>query len=141
MESSLKKVSLQDPEYNELKKQRDPLLEGIEEFQKKLVHDKDEVSHLYLFYHEGKAIGTARIRPTQECLKYERVAVCRDWQGFGIAKLMTQSILENYRNDGRDVIVHAFPQIESFYAKCGFQVLERVTEDGFTLTKMIYKFT
>jgi predicted GNAT family N-acyltransferase len=140
MHSTLKRVYMQDPEYEELKRQRLPLLDGIEEFQKQMVHDNDQQCHLYLYLVNETPIGTARIRPTPECLKFERVAIHRDWQGKGIGKEMTQKILQNYKNDGRNVVVHAFLHVEGFYTKCGFEVEERLEEDGFTLAKMIYSF-
>ncbi len=134
----VQKVEIGTPAYKDLQKARDPLLVGIEEYQKAMVHDRDEISDLYLMVKDKMPIGTARICPSGDHLKVERVAIHQSWQGKGLGKILMQRVLENYNNSDKSIYVHAFTKVSDFYTKCGFKVEGYIEEDGFTLAKMKY---
>lgn len=134
---TLEKVSMSDTaRYGELQRARTPLLDGITDEQKAMVHDNDEHCDLYLLRHGNIPISTARIHHKDGLLKLERVAVCKSWQKKGIGKKLLQLVLSHY--EGSEIIVYAFKHVEGFYYKCSFKAVEVVQEDGFELVKMIY---
>ena len=54
-----------------------------------------ECTHYLASNDDGKAIGTCRVRFTEECAKIERVAVLENMRGFGIGKGIMAYVIDD----------------------------------------------
>jgi len=77
-------------------------------------------AHLLLLVGD-EAVGTLRIRKTEEGTKLERVAVLESYRGQKFGELLVRSALSLVSGP---VYIHAQTRIEGFYQKLGF-----ITED------------
>lgn len=75
-------------------------------------------AHLLLLLNE-QAVGTLRIRRTDEGTKLERIAVLDEHRGKQFGKLLVESALSLVSDR---VYIHAQTRIASFYEKLGFIV-------------------
>ena len=145
IDQSLKlvKIDIKDEHaYAEVKGLRSVLLSILSEEHKPMLHNDDEVCDIYALYDEGKAVGTARVHPTDEGLKIERIAVATHLQGKGIGKSLMAMILLKYIQGGKLVYLHSISDASQFYIKCGFQVIgDEFMQADIKHFKMIYPDT
>ncbi len=84
-----------------------------------------------------KAVGTARLRKTENGVKLERFAVLLEARQSGAGRALIQACLEHLPAGTRLVYLHAQEHALGFYSKAGFQpVGERFFEAGIPHFKM-----
>jgi predicted GNAT family N-acyltransferase len=106
-----------------------------------LEHDgqEGECTH-FLLYDGPKAIATARLRPTGEGNKVERMAVLEGARGKNAGRNLMQFIIKEHQGDKEKLYLHAQEQVRGFYAKLGFAVASpRFLEAGIGHYKMELK--
>lgn len=92
---------------------------GVEEESELDGHE--HISHHYLAYVDGEAVGTARWRMTLGGkVKLERFAVLKEWRGMGVGAALCETILANIPS-GPDVFLEALEEVTGFYGKFGFE--------------------
>ncbi len=88
---------------------------------RELEYEFEEESTHYLAFWSGRAVGTARWRPTEKGIKLERFAVRRDARGNGIASALIQTMLQDIPKS-RMLYLHAQEQAIPVYEKNGFKI-------------------
>jgi predicted GNAT family N-acyltransferase len=84
-----------------------------------------------------KAVGTARLRKTENGVKLERFAVLPEARTSGAGRALIRACLEHLPSGTRLVYLHAQEQALGFYEKAGFRpVGERFFEAGIPHFKM-----
>ena len=101
--------------------------------------DSNEESSKYILAKvDGKSVGTARWRKTDEGMKLERFAVLYDYRSIGIGTMMTKFILNQLKNS-KLIYLNAQESAISFYEKMGFKPIgPRFKEVNIEHQKMIY---
>ncbi len=101
--------------------------------------DSNEESSKYILAKvDGKSVGTARWRKTDEGMKLERFAVLNDYRSIGIGTMMTKFILNQLKNS-KLIYLNAQQSAISFYEKMGFKPIgPRFKEVNIEHQKMIY---
>tara|TARA_B100001540_G_C15403879_1_gene460108 strand:+ start:143 stop:571 length:429 start_codon:yes stop_codon:yes gene_type:complete len=101
--------------------------------------DSNEESSKYILAKvDGKSVGTARWRKTDEGMKLERFAVLNDYRSIGIGTMMTKFILNQLKNS-KLIYLNAQESAISFYEKMGFKPIgPRFKEVNIEHQKMIY---
>ena len=101
--------------------------------------DSNEESSKYILAKvDGKSVGTARWRKTDEGMKLERFAVLNDYRSIGIGTMMTKFILNQLKNS-KLIYLNAQESAISFYEKIGFKPIgPRFKEVNIEHQKMIY---
>lgn len=75
----------------------------------------------FLAYHDGHAIGTARLLPDGHI---GRVAVLKEGRGLGVGLQLMQATIDYARSQGhREVLLDAQTHALAFYQRLGFQVV------------------
>ncbi len=82
----------------------------------------DDVATHILAYIDGKAVGTARWRFTDEGCKMERFAVLKEYRGKGVGKELVKYTLEKLK-DNNLIYLNAQESVIKFYKKYGFEVV------------------
>ena len=99
----------------------------------------DAVATHILAYIDGKAVGTARWRFTDEGCKMERFAVLKEYRGKGVGKELVKYTLEKLK-DNNPIYLNAQESVIEFYKKFGFEVVgNRFFEADISHKKMILK--
>ena len=101
--------------------------------------DSNEESSKYILAKvDGKSVGTARWRKTDEGMKLERFAVLNDYRSIGIGTMMTKFILNQLKNS-KLIYLNAQESAIFFYEKMGFKPIgPRFKEVNIEHQKMIY---
>lgn len=93
-------------------------------------------SHL-LAVVNGKAVGTARWRDTNEGTKLERFAVLKEYREKGVGEALVEYLL-NLLKDENKIYLYAQESVIKFYEKYGFRVTgQRFFEASIPHKKMI----
>ena len=145
IDQSLKlvKIDMKDAHaYADVVAVRSVLLSGLAEEHKPVLHAEDEVCDIYALYDAGEAVGTARVHPTDEGLKLERIAVVSHLQGKGIGKSLMAMVIIKYAHEGKLVYLYSQTHASPFYIKCGFQTVgDEFMQAGIKHIKMVYSQT
>ena len=101
--------------------------------------DSNEESSKYILAKvDGKSVGTARWRKTDEGMKLERFAVLNDYRSIGIGTMMTKFILNQLKNS-KLIYLNAQESAIPFYQKIGFKPIgPRFREVNIEHQKMIF---
>ena len=101
--------------------------------------DSNEESSKYILAKvDGKSVGTARWRKTDEGMKLERFAVLNDYRSIGIGTMMTKFILNQLKNS-KLIYLNAQESAILFYEKLGFKPIgPRFREVNIEHQKMIF---
>lgn len=78
-----------------------------------------ESTHYLGFYGTVKA-GTARWRKTDEGIKLERFAVLQKYRNKGLGTAILNKVLEDVKNEGKKIYLHAQLSAVKFYERAGF---------------------
>ncbi|OYU97437.1 MAG: GNAT family N-acetyltransferase [Bacteroidetes bacterium B1(2017)] len=81
----------------------------------------EEESIHYLASLNGKAVGTARWRQTENGIKLERFAVLMEARNKGVASALVQKLLDETNDQNLKRYLHAQLQAAPLYAKFGFK--------------------
>lgn len=87
--------------------------EEFDEFEKSSIH--------YLGYLGDIPAGTARWRITKEGIKLERFAVLIEFRNKGVAASVLEKVLNDTKNAGVKIYLHAQVSAVGFYEKYGFK--------------------
>ena len=101
--------------------------------------DSNEESAIYILAQvDGKSVGTARWRETDEGIKLERFAVLNEYRSCGIGTKMTKFII-NKLKDSKLIYLNAQSSAIPFYEKLGFKPIgPRFREVDIEHQKMIF---
>ncbi|NMA68646.1 MAG: GNAT family N-acetyltransferase [Desulfitobacterium sp.] len=100
------------------------------------------VQHI-LIYHDGKPVGTGRLRFLEDAAKFERICVRIEARKLGLGSEIINSLEKLAKEEGnvKQGLIHAQTQALSFYEKLGFVVSsEEFMEDGIPHVKMLKTF-
>ena len=75
----------------------------------------------YLAYLDGKPAGTSRWRETENGYKLERFAVLKNARGFKIGDKLLTTMLDELKDDGKELYLNSQEVAMGFYAKHGFK--------------------
>ncbi len=94
----------------------------------------------FICHVDGKAVGAGRLRVLNDSLKVERVAVLKEFRGWGLGKLIVDTILDECaKYPGKPIGGHAQLIAREFYEKLGFRAVGEVFEEaGIPHIKMVY---
>lgn len=83
----------------------------------------DQCRH-YLLRIDGRAIGAARVKPSGDALKIQRVAIRKSARGSGLGAALMRKIIASAAVDqpGADLVLGAQTEAIGFYEKLGFVV-------------------
>ncbi len=83
----------------------------------------EEESTHFLAIQEGKPVGTARWRRTNNGIKLERFAILEAYRSRGVGSALVQSILSDLPIEGGKVYLHAQITAMGLYSKHGFSAI------------------
>jgi len=93
-------------------------------------------SHL-LAFQDGQPVAAMRMRETREGVKFERIAVLKEFRGRGLGRAMVSHALELFK--GCKVYLHSQDHAVQFYEAVGFMATqERTVEADIAHVTMIY---
>ena len=99
----------------------------------------DAVATHILAYIDGKAVGTARWRFTDEGCKMERFAVFKEYRGKGVGEELVKYTLGKLK-DNSLIYLNAQESVMEFYRKFGFEIVgNRFYEADIPHRKMIWR--
>jgi predicted GNAT family N-acyltransferase len=78
-------------------------------------------AHHYLVKLDGKPVGTARWRETEEGIRLERFAVLPEERNHHIGKVLLKEILKEVIPLGKKIFLHAQLKAVPFYERNGFR--------------------
>ena len=105
-----------------------------------LEYENEEICQHYLAFYDGTPAATARWRTTDKGIKLERFAVLNEFRRKGLALSLVNRLLEDVRDFGREIYLHAQVEAMPLYAKAGFVAIgDQFEEAGIQHFKMIYK--
>lgn len=85
----------------------------------------------YLFFYEGKAIGSARINIKEDYAKLERICILKPYRGLGLGKKLLEELMKRAQNKGiNKFILGAQAYAVPFYEKLGFKVASEMYYDA-----------
>ncbi len=93
----------------------------------------DSISRHFLLRMEGKPVATMRTRGTDDGIKFERIAVLKEFRGFGYGKMLINETIKNTCKEfpKEKIYLHAQQHATSFYESLGFiQTGEKTIEAG-----------
>ena len=138
MDVQLNIVKTNDEKNLALNIRREVFIKGLNIPEHLEIDSNEESSKYILAKVDGKSVGTARWRKTDEGMKLERFAVLNDYRSIGIGTMMTKFILNQLKNS-KLIYLNAQESAISFYEKIGFKpVGPRFREVNIEHQKMIY---
>lgn len=92
----------------------------------------DDTAIHYLFYRDGKTVGTARSRFTPQETKIERFALLPEVRGLGLGHQAFESVIGHCRDQapGKPIVISAQAYLQSFYERLGFKAEGAVFRDA-----------
>lgn len=128
-----------DSDYEHVKAiRREVFVKGQNVPEDKLDEFEDESIH-YLAFCEGKPVGTARWRMTNDGIKLERFAVLLTFRRKGIGSALLEHILSEI-DLSQDIYLHAQEYIVPFYINYGFRTEGDIFDEAeIPHYKMIYE--
>ena len=138
MDVQLNIVKTNDEKNLALNIRREVFIKGLNIPEYLEIDSNEESSKYILAKVDGKSVGTARWRKTDEGMKLERFAVLNDYRSIGIGTMMTKFILNQLKNS-KLIYLNAQQSAISFYEKMGFKPIgPRFKEVNIEHQKMIY---
>ena len=138
MDVQLNIVKTNDEKNLALNIRREVFIKGLNIPEYLEIDSNEESSKYILAKVDGKSVGTARWRKTDEGMKLERFAVLNDYRSIGIGTMMTKFILNQLKNS-KLIYLNAQESAISFYEKMGFKPIgPRFKEVNIEHQKMIY---
>ena len=138
MDVQLNIVKTNDEKNLALNIRREVFIKGLNIPEQLEIASNEESSKYILAKVDGKSVGTARWRKTDEGMKLERFAVLNDYRSIGIGTMMTKFILNQLKNS-KLIYLNAQESAISFYEKMGFKPIgPRFKEVNIEHQKMIY---
>ena len=138
MDVQLNIVKTNDEKNLALNIRREVFIKGLNIPEHLEIDSNEESSKYILAKVDGKSVGTARWRKTDEGMKLERFAVLNDYRSIGIGTMMTKFILNQLKNS-KLFYLNAQESAISFYEKMGFKPIgPRFKEVNIEHQKMIY---
>ena len=138
MDVQLNIVKTNDEKNLALNIRREVFIKGLNIPEDLEIDSNEESSKYILAKVDGKSVGTARWRKTDEGMKLERFAVLNDYRSIGIGTMMTKFILNQLKNS-KLIYLNAQQSAISFYEKMGFKPIgPRFKEVNIEHQKMIY---
>tara|TARA_B100000686_G_scaffold163559_1_gene171105 strand:- start:5851 stop:6279 length:429 start_codon:yes stop_codon:yes gene_type:complete len=138
MDVQLNIVKTNDEKNLALNIRREVFIKGLNIPEHLEIDSNEESSKYILAKVDGKSVGTARWRKTDEGMKLERFAVLNDYRSIGIGTMMTKFILNQLKNS-KLIYLNAQESAISFYEKMGFKPIgPRFKEVNIEHQKMIY---
>ena len=138
MDVQLNIVKTNDEKNLVLNIRREVFIKGLNIPEHLEIDSNEESSKYILAKVDGKSVGTARWRKTDEGMKLERFAVLNDYRSIGIGTMMTKFILNQLKNS-KLIYLNAQQSAISFYEKMGFKPIgPRFKEVNIEHQKMIY---
>ena len=138
MDVQLNIVKTNDEKNLALNIRREVFIKGLNIPEHLEIDSNKESSKYILAKVDGKSVGTARWRKTDEGMKLERFAVLNDYRSIGIGTMMTKFILNQLKNS-KLIYLNAQESAISFYEKMGFKPIgPRFKEVNIEHQKMIY---
>ena len=138
MDVQLNIVKTNDEKNLALNIRREVFIKGLNIPEHLEIDSNEESSKYILAKVDGKSVGTARWRKTDEGMKLERFAVLNDNRSIGIGTMMTKFILNQLKNS-KLIYLNAQESAISFYEKMGFKPIgPRFKEVNIEHQKMIY---
>ena len=138
MDVQLNIVKTNDEKNLALNIRREVFIKGLYIPEHLEIDSNEESSKYILAKVDGKSVGTARWRKTDEGMKLERFAVLNDYRSIGIGTMMTKFILNQLKNS-KLIYLNAQESAISFYEKMGFKPIgPRFKEVNIEHQKMIY---
>ena len=137
MDVQLNIVKTNDEKNLALNIRREVFIKGLNIPEHLEIDSNEESSKYILAKVDGKSVGTARWRKTDEGMKLERFAVLNDYRSIGIGTMMTKFILNQLKNS-KLIYLNAQDSAISFYEKMGFKPIgPRFKEVNIEHQKMI----
>lgn len=100
---------------------------------------ENESTH-YLAYCGARQVGTARWRFTGDGIKLERFAVIEKYRNLAIGTAILNKVLEDVKNEGKKIYLHAQLPAVKFYERAGFvKEGDQFSECNIEHFKMVYK--
>ena len=138
MDVQLNIVKTNDEKNLALNIRREVFIKGLNIPEHLEIDSNEESSKYILAKVDGKSVGTARWRKTDEGMKLERFAVLNDYRSIGIGTMMTKFILNQLKNS-KLIYLNAQESAISFYEKMGFKPIgPRFREVNIEHQKMIF---
>ena len=138
MDVQLNIVKTNDEKNLALNIRREVFIKGLNIPEHLEIDSNEESSKYILAKVDGKSVGTARWRKTDEGMKLERFAVLNDYRSIGIGTMMTKFILNQLKNS-KLIYLNAQESAIPFYQKIGFKPIgPRFREVNIEHQKMIY---
>ena len=138
MDVQLNIVKTNDEKNLALNIRREVFIKGLNIPEHLEIDSNEESSKYILAKVDGKSVGTARWRKTDEGMKLERFAVLNDYRSIGIGTMMTKFILNQLKNS-KLIYLNAQESAILFYEKLGFKPIgPRFREVNIEHQKMIY---
>ncbi len=138
MDVQLNIVKTNDEKNLALNIRREVFIKGLNIPEHLEIDSNEESSKYILAKVDGKSVGTARWRKTDEGMKLERFAVLNDYRSIGIGTMMTKFILNQLKNS-KLIYLNAQESAIFFYEKMGFKPIgPRFKEVNIEHQKMIY---
>ena len=102
---------------------------------------ENESTH-YLAFYGARQVGTARWRFTEDGIKLERFAVLEKYRNLAIGSALLNKVLEDVKNEGKKIYLHAQLKAIKFYERAGFiKDGKQFSECNIEHFKMVYKGT
>ena len=138
MDVQLNIVKTNDEKNLALNIRREVFIKGLNIPEHLEIDSNEESSKYILAKVDGKSVGTARWRKTDEGMKLERFAVLNDYRSICIGTMMNKFILNHLKNS-KLIYLNAQESAISFYEKMGFKPIgPRFKEVNIEHQKMIY---
>ena len=138
MDVQLNIVKTNDEKNLALNIRREVFIKGLNIPEHLEIDSNEESSKYILAKVDGKSVGTARWRKTDEGMKLERFAVLNDYRSIGIGTMMTKFILNQLKNS-KLIYLNAQESAILFYEKLGFKPIgPRFREVNIEHQKMIF---
>ena len=138
MDVQLNIVKTNDEKNLALNIRREVFIKGLNIPEHLEIDSNEESSKYILAKVDGKSVGTARWRKTDEGMKLERFAVLYDYRSIGIGTMMTKFILNQLKNS-KLIYLNAQESAILFYEKLGFKPIgPRFREVNIEHQKMIF---
>ena len=85
----------------------------------------EQVQHYCASYAGDELIATGAIEPVAQCGLLRSVVVREDYRGRGLARRITNHLLDQARNEGRLVVYLLTETAQTYFADLGFMLMAR----------------
>jgi len=86
-----------------------------------ILDEDDKILEQFLIIHDGNAVGSFRLRDTNNFHKIERMGILTEYQSKGLGKLTLDEIKMYSKKTGKSkIILDSIYDVSDFYVKSGF---------------------